>query len=150
MVVELSAFAELAAAEHGLCVVTSRRRDGTVAASVVNAGVLDHPLSGAEVVGFVARGLRKLEHLRADPHATVVARSGWRWAAVEGPVEILGPDDPRAGLDAEALRLLLRQVFSAAGGTHEDWAEYDRVLTGERSAVVLVTPRRLYGVPARG
>ena len=147
---DLSTFAELAAAEHGLCVVTSLRPDGSMAAAVVNAGVLDHRVPGEPVVGFVARGLRKLEHLRAAPRATVVARSGWRWTAVEGPVEIVGPDDPRPGLDPDGLRLLLREVFTAAGGTHEDWDEYDRVMAAERSAAVLVSPRRVYGVPASG
>ena len=142
--VELSTLAELAATEHGLCVVTSLRADGTIAASVVNAGVLDHPLSGDRVVGFVARGLRKLEHLRADPRATVVARSGWRWAAAEGAVEIFGPDDPHQQVGAEARRLLLRQVFTSAGGTHEDWDEYDRVMAAERRAVVLIAPTRVY------
>ena len=48
-------------------------------------------------------------------------------------------------VDAEGLRLLRRQVFMAAGGTHEDWAEYDRVMAAERRAVVLVTPTRVYG-----
>jgi hypothetical protein len=35
-------------------------------------------------------------------------------------------------------------VFSAAGGTHADWDEYDRVMDRERRAVVLVTPARVY------
>ncbi|HWI02322.1 MAG TPA: hypothetical protein VNT52_00590, partial [Acidimicrobiales bacterium] len=29
--------------------------------------------------------------------------------------------------DGERLRLLLREIFTAAGGTHEDWDTYDRV-----------------------
>ena len=144
MTEQLTAFAELAAQDHGLCVLSTLRADGTVAASVVNAGVLPHPLSGEPVVGFVARGLRKLEHLRADPRATIVARAGWRWAAVEGAAEIIGPDDPTAGIDAEATRLLLRDVFTAAGGTHDDWETYDRTLADERSAAVLIAPRRTY------
>lgn len=146
---DLSTFAELAALDHGLCVVSSLRRDGTIAASVVNAGVLAHPRTGAEVVGFVARGLHKLVHLRADPRATIVARAGWQWAAAEGTVEILGPDDPGEGVDGEALRLLLREVFTAAGGTHEDWDEYDRVMAADRSAAVLLAPSRVYGPPRR-
>ena len=62
---------------------------------MVNAGVLAHPLTGAQVVGLVAiSGGRKLHNLRSDPRATIVARAGWRWAAVEGTAEISGPDDP--------------------------------------------------------
>src|SRR4051812_46110403 len=141
----LAAFAELIPLDHGLCVLNMLRPDGSVAASVVNAGVLAHPVTGVPVVGLVARGLRKLDHLRDDPRATIVARAGWRWAAVEGDVDLIGPDDPQPGIDAEGLRLLLRNVFVAAGGTHDDWDTYDRTLADERSAAVLITPRRTYG-----
>ncbi len=118
-----------------------------MAASVVNAGVLQHPVTDVAVVGLVARGLRKLDNLRDDPRATIVARVGWRWAAVEGEAQIIGPDDPHPDVDGESLRLLLREVFVAAGGTHEDWPEYDRVMFEERSAAVLIVPRRTYGNP---
>jgi hypothetical protein len=37
----------------------------------------------------------------------------------------------------------LRQVFRAAGGTHDDWDEYDRVMAADRRAAVLVTPQRV-------
>ncbi len=63
---------------------------------------------------------------------TAVVRVGWQWAAVEGPVWIAGPDDPAVGIDAERLRLLLREVFTAAGGVYEDWDECDRVMVAER------------------
>ena len=143
---DLSAFAELVPADHGLCVVTTLRGDGSAQASVVNAGVLAYPLTSARVVGLVATGgSRKLHNLRVDPRVTIVARAGWRWAAVEGTAEIIGPDDPRPGVDGEALRLLLRDIFSAAGGTHDDWDAYDRAMREEGRVAVLVTPRRVYG-----
>ena len=41
---------------------------------------------------------------------------------------------------------LLREVFIAAGGTHDDWIEYDATMARERRAAVLVTPTRIYGV----
>ena len=148
--IDLSAFAELLSLDHGLCVLSTLRRDGSVAASVVNAGVLRHPLTGVRVVGLVARGLRKLDNLRADSRATIVARAGWRWAAVEGQVDIFGPDDPHPDVDSERLRLLLRNIFVAAGGTHDDWHTYDRVMVNERSAAVLVLPRRTYTNPTSG
>jgi hypothetical protein len=74
----------------------------------------------------------------------VVLRAGGQWAAVEGPAELSGPDDPLDGVGAGRLRLLLREIFSAAGGTHEDFAEYDRVMAAERRTAILVTPARLY------
>ena len=58
------------------------------------------PTTKVEVVGFVARGLQKLVHLRNDPRATLVARASWEWAAVEGTAEIVGPDDPAPHLDS--------------------------------------------------
>jgi PPOX class probable F420-dependent enzyme len=145
---DLAAFAELVPLDHGLCVVSTLRRDGSVQASVVNAGVLPHPLTGAQVVGLVATGgSRKLHNLRADSRATIVARAGWQWATVEGDAEILGPDDPHPNVEDESLRILLRSIFQAAGGVHDDWDNYDRVMAAERRAAVLVTPRRTYGIP---
>src|SRR6266480_233775 len=126
---ELSDFARVAAGDQHLCVVATARADGTVQASVVNAGVMHHPSRGADVVVFVARGgTRKLANLRARPAMTVVARAGWEWVAVEGEAELIGPDDAAAGVDGETLRRLLRDAFTAAGGTHDDWDEYDRVM----------------------
>lgn len=143
---DLADFAALIGGDHGLCVVSTARADGTVQSTLVNAGVLNHPETGEPVVGMVIRGgTRKLVNLRARPRMTAVARVGWRWAAAEGPVWICGPDDPAPGIDAERLRVLLREVFTAAGGTHDDWDEYDRVMAADRRAVVLVTPERVYG-----
>jgi PPOX class probable F420-dependent enzyme len=147
-VTDLSAFEQLVPLDHGLCVVSTLRGDGSAQSTVVNAGVLPHPTSGTPVVGFItAGGARKLDHLRTDPRATIVARAGWQWAAVEGTAEIIGPDDPRPDVDGEALRLLRRDVFRAAGGTHDDWDVYDRVMADERRAAVLLMPRRAYSNP---
>jgi PPOX class probable F420-dependent enzyme len=146
MVSDLSTFANFVPEDHGLVVVSTARTDGTIQSSVVNAGVLDHPVTGRPVVAFVAAGTaRRLANLRARPHTTIVIRAGWRWTAVEGSVELAGPDDPLPGVDAERLRRLLREVFTAAGGSHDNWDEYDRVMAAERRVAVLVTATRTYG-----
>ncbi len=143
--IDLSAFEELVPLDNGLCVFSTLRRDGSIQVSVVNAGVLRHPLTGVQVVGLVAAGgSRKLHHLRADPRATIVVRAGWRWAAAEGTAELIGPDDPHPDIDTEAVRVLLQDIFRAAGGTHDDWDTYDRVMAEERRAAVLNTPGRTY------
>jgi PPOX class probable F420-dependent enzyme len=145
-VTDLTAFARLVPADHGLVVVSTTRADGTIQSSVVNAGVMDHPVTGQPVVAFVAAGsAHRLVNLRARPRATVVLRAGWQWAGVEGATELIGPDDPYDGFDAERIRMLLRDVFTAAGGTHDDWDEYDRVMAEERRVAVLVAPERTYG-----
>ena len=145
---DLSPFEALVPLDHGLCVVVTRRPDLTPQTSVVNAGVLDHPVSGHRVVGLVAGGgTRKLAHLRADPTINVVVRGGWQWTTVEGRAELIGPDDPHPDVDDEGVRLL-RAVFSAAGGTHDDWDDYDRTMRDERRTAVLVTPKRVYSNPS--
>jgi PPOX class probable F420-dependent enzyme len=142
---DLTDFARLVTLDNGLCVVSTLRAGGSIQSSVVNGGVLDHPITGRPVVGLVARGgSRKLANLRVRPQATIVVRAGWEWVAAEGPAELIGPGDPLPGIDAEELRLLLRAVFTAAGGTHDDWATYDRVMAAEGRTAVLVEPQRVY------
>jgi PPOX class probable F420-dependent enzyme len=147
---DIEDFGRLIAGDHGLVVVSTLRDDGTINSSVVNAGVLPHPVTGKAVVGMVLRGgTRKLDHLRKRPYANVVVRAGWEWAAVEGRAELAGPDDPMPSIDAERLRLLLREIFTAAGGTHEDFDTYDRVMREERRAAVFVHPERVYSNPGQ-
>jgi PPOX class probable F420-dependent enzyme len=135
----------LATGESGLAVVSTVRADQTVQASLVNVGLLAHPASGQPVLGFTTYGKVKLANLRARPQLAVTFKNGWRWATVEGRAELAGPDDAASWLaDADQLRLLLREVFTAAGGTHDDWPEYDRVMAKERRAVVLIAPNRVY------
>lgn len=135
----------LAKGESGLAVISTVRADATVQASLVNVGLLPHPANGQPVLGFTTYGRVKLANLRARPQLAVTFRNGWQWATVEGRAELAGPDDTQPWLaDADQLRLLLRDVFSAAGGTHDDWDEYDRVMAAEGRAVVLVAPTRVY------
>lgn len=135
----------LAKEESGLAVISTVRADGTVQASLVNVGLLAHPSSGEQVLGFTTYGKVKLANLRARPQLAVTFRNGWQWATVEGGAELVGPDDEQPWLtEADQLRLLLRDVFSAAGGTHDNWDEYDRVMASERRAVVLIAPTRVY------
>ncbi|MGY1639190.1 TIGR03618 family F420-dependent PPOX class oxidoreductase [Geodermatophilus sp. SYSU D00742] len=138
----------IAAGEHHLAVVSTLRADGTIQASVVNAGLLPHPSTGEPVVGFVTYGRVKLANLRARPQVSLTFRHGWRWGTAEGRAQLAGPDDRQPWLaDADQLRLLLRTVFTAAGGRHDDWAEYDRVMAEQRRTAVLVAPTRVYGNP---
>ena len=146
---DLSTFAELASVDHGLCVFSTLRGDGSAQASVVNAGVLQHPLTGVQVVGLVATGAaRKLRNLRADPRATIVARAGWRWAAAAGSAQLIGLDDPHPDVNDEQLRLLLRAVFTASWWNPRRLGHRRRVMREERRTAVLVPPTRVYSSPA--
>ena len=76
---------ELAGREQFLAVVATLRDDSTIQSSLVNAGVLDHPVTGDQsVLAFVTYGAAKLRNLRARPQVAVTFRSGWSWATVEG------------------------------------------------------------------
>jgi len=144
-VTDLSDFTKVAAGDHMFCVIATTRSDGSVQASVVNAGVMRHPGREEDVVVCVARGdSRKLVNLRARPQTTVVASHGGGWVSVEGRSELIGPNDPYPGVDAEGLRKLLRDAFRAAGGRHDDWETYDRVMNEEGRTIVMVTPTRVY------
>ncbi|HET6709043.1 MAG TPA: pyridoxamine 5'-phosphate oxidase, partial [Amycolatopsis sp.] len=69
------------------------------------------------------------------------------WLSVTGAVHLVGPDDPDPGFDPAGLPQLLRDVFIAATGTHDDWAEYDRVMAEERRVAVFVRADRIIGNP---
>jgi PPOX class probable F420-dependent enzyme len=141
---DLDLVRQIAAGDHWLAVVAVSRPDGSIQTSLVNAGVLDDPVGPGKAVGFVARGdARKLAHMRRSGRASLTFRNGWQWVAVEGPAQIVGPDEPLAGIDPAALPELLRTIFRSAGGTHEDWDEFDRVMASERRAAVLVQPQRI-------
>jgi len=93
--------AQLGAKEQGLAVISTLRADGTIQSSVVNSGVMRHPLVEKPVVAFVSYGKVKLANLRARPQLTATFRSGWEWVAVEGYAQLIGPDDPHPEIDTE-------------------------------------------------
>lgn len=146
MSVDLDKVRRLVAADSGLVVLATTRKDNSVHASVVNAGVLPDPVTGEPAVGMVITGnARKLDHLRRTGRATVVFRAGWQWASVEGPVRLLGPDDPAEDFDPAGLPQLFRDIFTSAGGTHDDFATFDRVMAEERRVAVLIAPVKIAG-----
>lgn len=125
--------------------ISTVQTDGRVLSSVINAGVTPNPATGAAAVAFVSAGsAARLAHVRRGSPITVTVRRGWTWVGVTGPATLIGPDDPIVGIDVPAL---LREVFRSAGGTHDDWDEYDRVMSDERRTAVFVEPVRVIGNP---
>jgi PPOX class probable F420-dependent enzyme len=144
MPVDLDVVRRLAADANHLAVVATTRQDGTIHASLVSAGVIDDPVTSQPSIGIVVGGdTAKLRHLRRTPRAAAVFQAGFRWVTVEGPVRLAGPDDLDGGVTAAEIPDLLRRVFVAAGGTHENWAEFDRVMAAERRAAVFVRADRI-------
>ena len=136
------------AEETGLATVSTSQADGRVLSSVTNCAVIDHPIDGTPCVALVSRGnAARLGHVRRGSHVTVAIRRGWNWVAVTGRADLIGPNDLPDGIDAEALRLLLREIFRAAGGSHDDFDEYDRAMADDARVAVLVAPDRILGNP---
>lgn len=134
------------AAESGLATISTVQADGRVLSSIANCGLMAHPVTGEEMVALVSMGTAaRARHVRRGSEMTVLMRRGWNWVAVTGPVDLIGPDDPVDGIDAEAIRILLRDIFHAAGGTHDDLDEYDRAMADERRVAMLVRPDRIIG-----
>jgi hypothetical protein len=141
---DLELVRRLAAADQGLAVISTTRPDGTIHSSLVNAGVFDHPVMNQPTVAFVVRAAAyKLKLFAASGRANAVFRAGWEWVSVEGPVDVIGPDHPHAELPPVRIPQLLRDIFTAAGGSHDNWAEYDRVMATERRTAVFITPARI-------
>lgn len=136
----------LAGGDRGLVTISVARPDGSVHSSVVNAAVMGHPVTGERVVATVLRGPSwKLRRLREHRRATVLFRVDWDWGSIDGPVDLIGPNDPFDGFAAGEVPQLLRDVFTAAGGTHDDWDEYDRVMAEDGRTAVFIHPERLQG-----
>jgi PPOX class probable F420-dependent enzyme len=146
-VADIETVRDFVARTGGLATVSVARDDGSVQSTLVNAGTLAHPVSGADVVGLVVRAdTVKLRRARRHPSLTVSWRDGWQWVTVEGQVTIAGPDDQLEGFTGD-IPTLLRDVFKACGGTHDDWDAYDTVMAEERRTALLIEPSRIYSNP---
>lgn len=143
---DIKTLAEFLAQETGLAVVSTTQADGRVLSNITNCGMIDHPVSGESRVALVSLGnAARLTHIRRGSQVTIAVRRGWNWVSVTGPAEPIGPENLPEGVDSERLRLLLREIFQAAGGTHDNYDEYDRVMAAEGRVAVLVTPDRITG-----
>ena len=132
------------ASDTPVAVLATTRPDGSVHASLVSAGVAPEPGGGEVCVAAVVAGqTRKLQLLRSSGRASTTFVNGFDWVSAEGPVTVIGPDDPNDAVPPAAVPQLLRDVFTAAGGTHDDWDEYDRVMAAERRAAVFIRVERV-------
>jgi PPOX class probable F420-dependent enzyme len=116
-------------------VVSTIRPSGTVQSTLVNVGMY------ADGVGFTTAGRSLKEYnLKHNPACTVTIHHGPHWITVEGKARLYSWDLT----DPETMQRLLRELYVAAGGTHDDWDTYDRVIREERRAAVVVVPERIY------
>jgi PPOX class probable F420-dependent enzyme len=112
-------------------VLATRRRDGSVQLSPVNAGVVD----GAVCISSQAPRA-KVRNLRRDPTVSLlVLNDGFygAWVQIDGRAEIV---DQPAALD------LLVDTYRAIRGEHPDWDDYRAAMIRDERVVIRVTARR--------
>ena len=132
--------------ETGLATVSTIQKDGGILSSVVNCGVLPHPTTQELCVAFVsAGGAARLKHIERGSQVTVAIRREWKWVSVSGKANLFGPEHLPENFDPEQLRILLRDVFISAGGAHDDFEEYDKVMASEKRVVVCVEVEQIRG-----
>lgn len=116
-------------------VVSTIRPSGTVQSTLVNVGIY------GTGVGFTTVGQSRKEfNLKRNPACTVTIHHGPYWITLEGKARLYSWDNT----EPETMRQLLRALYVVAGGTHDDWEAYDRVIREERRAAVVVEPERIY------
>lgn len=143
---DMQEVASYLAEESGLAVVSTTQADGRVLSSVVNCGVVEHPTTGAPCVALVSMGsAARIGHVRRGSEVTIAIRRGWRWLSVTGPADLIGPLDNAFELDPERIRILLRDIFTSAGGDHDDWDAYDQTMRDEARTAVLIAPEQIRG-----
>ena len=141
-------FEALVPLDHGLSTVAIPRGDRPPQVTVVNVGVVDHPVTSVPVVAFVtAGGAHKLALLRAEPAIAVTIRAGWQWVTVEGTAELIGPEDVHPEVSGEQLRILLRSISRRPEARTTIGPSYDRTMRDERRTAVLVTADHVYSNP---
>lgn len=132
--------------EHGLGVVSTVQADGAILSTVVNCGLIDHPVTDEPRLAFVSLGgAARLRHIRGGSPVTVAIRRGWNWVSVTGAAELIGPHDNTHELDSDRIRIVLRDIFTAAGGVHDDWSTYDQTMRDQARTAVLIAPTRIRG-----
>ena len=145
---DIEIFSNYLSEETGLATVSTTQADGRVLSTVVNCGMIKHPLTGGTCVAFVSGSkAARLRHIDRGSQVTVNVRRGWVWSSATGPADLIRPESLPESIDEEQMRLLLREVFHAAGGVHDDLEEYDRAMAQEERVVVCVTPERILGHP---
>lgn len=122
-------------AQQPYAVVSTIRPSGTVQSTLVNVGLYADGLAFTTVGGS-----RKAYNLQRNPACTVTIHHGPYWITVEGKARLYTWDNT----EADTMRHLLREIYVVAGGTHDDWETYDRVVQAEGRAAVVLVPERIY------
>ena len=119
-------------------VIATQRPEGAAHSSIVVCGAYEAFVS-------VYPKSQKIRNLRRDPNCTVLCvTDDWReWVSVEGQATLYD----YGNMDAEECRVMLRNVYMACSDSeHPDWEEYDQAMIDQEAVIVLVEPKRVYGL----
>jgi hypothetical protein len=106
-----------------------------------DAGTVSHPLSGEDTVAFVARGgTAKLCYLRRRPTLHFGFPGRQEVGVCRGAVGAASPDDRLPGFDRRSLATAEHHLRRSWGPTPRS-GEFDRGITAERRAAVLLKPQ---------
>jgi PPOX class probable F420-dependent enzyme len=123
-------------ADNSHAVLTTRRGDGSLQMSPLNAGVID----GDIVISSRLR-LAKVRNIRREPEVSLLVMTDQfygRWVQVDGAAEIVDQSQP------DTLDLLV-EVYRAIAGEHPDWDEYRAAMVKDERVVIRIRPRRASG-----
>lgn len=123
-------------ADNSHAVLATRRRDGSLQMSPLNAGVI-----GNDVVISSRAMLAKVRNIRRTPEVSLLVmndRFYGRWVQVDGVAEIVDQSQPGT-LD------LLVEVYRGIAGEHPDWDEYREAMIKDERVVIRIRPTRASG-----
>ena len=104
---DIEIFSNYLSEETGLATVSTTQADGRVLSTVVNCGMIKHPLTGGTCVAFVSGSkAARLRHIDRGSQVTVNVRRGWVWSSATGPADLIRPESLPESIDAEQMRLL--------------------------------------------
>ncbi len=120
-------------------VMVTHRKDGGLQTSIVT------PVADPEgrILIWARSGTAKAYNLARDPRAAVcIAKDSWSgWVNVEGKVEIFRLP--------EAMPMLENYYRFREGAEHPNWDEYRATMIKEGRVLLVLTPDRVSGPPAR-
>ncbi|GGL89646.1 PPOX class F420-dependent oxidoreductase [Nakamurella endophytica] len=137
--VDRAGLLDFARPRHHMVLLTTRR-DGSVQASPVTAGI---DAEGRVVVASYPERAKSV-NVRRTGRASVLVLSddfGGAWVQVDGAAEVVDlPDAVEPLVD----------YFRAVSGEHPDWAEYRQAMVDQGKCLIRVTPDRWSPVATGG
>ena len=122
-------------------VISTKKPSGAIHSSIVVCGAYR---GNAAFVSVYPKS-QKVKNLRRNSECTVLAvADDWRaYVVIEGKATLFD----YLNTESEEMRIMLREVYMACSDTpHPNWEEYDEAMVKQEAVIVLVDPRKIYGL----